>query len=259
MSGLKLAEVSGNMRNLWVRGGYPQAYLAPTEDASLSIRESLIQSIIGVDVPSLEPTFATSVPSLRRFWQMLAHVHGQPFNAASLANSLGVSASTVTRYRDLFEAMDLLRVLPSWARNDGKRLTKSPRVYIRDTGLLHALLRLPNMEQLFGHPAYGASWEGFVLEQTLPFLGIQSRASYYRAHSGSEVDLVIEGSHETWAVEIKASSSPKLTRGFSAACDHIQPSRKIVVYSGIDAWAYGDDVSVLPLGDFIEEVRATFG
>ena len=259
MSGLKMEEVGNDWQNLWLRGGYPMAYLAQTDQASLAIRESLLQSILGVDIPSLEPTFAASVPSLRRFWQMMAHLHGQLFNASSLANSLGMSATTVKRYKDLFEAMDLLRVLPPWSKNDGKRLTKSPRVYIRDSGLLHGLLRLGDMEQLFGHPVFGASWEGFVLEQTLPFLGLQSQANYYRTHSGAEIDLILEGPNETWAVEIKSNSAPKLSRGFVSACDHIKPSRKIIVYSGNDPWAYSADIEVLPLGQFVKEVQSAFG
>ena len=211
-----------------------------------------------MDIPSLEPGYAASVPALRRFWQMMAHLQGQIFNAANLANSLGVSAPTITRYRDLFESMGLMRILTPWATNDGKRLIKAPRVYIRDTGLLHSLLGLNDLNQLMGHPVYGASWEGFVLEQTLPFLNGQTRASYYRAHGGSEVDLVLESPKESWAIEIKANS-PKLTRGFEDACNHIRPHRKIIVYSGEEPWAYAKDIEVIPLSAFVKEVRSVFG
>ena len=193
--------------------------------------------------------------TLRRFWTMLAHVQGGLLNAATLARGLGVDNKTISRYLDLLVDLLLVRRLPAWHGNTGKRLTKSPKVLIRDSGIVHALLNIPDMESLLGHPVMGASWEAFVIENLLLMLPAEAQTSFYRSSGGAEVDLVIEFSgNETWAIEIKRSLKPKVTRGFHSACEDLNPARKLLVYPGEDHYPAGNGIEVLSLNRLVREI-----
>ncbi len=177
------------LRRHWLRGGYPDALAPRSDEASARWREALIRSYLERDLPQLG--FRVAAPELRRFWTMLAHHHGQSWNAHELASSFGVTPPTATHYRSILEQMFLVRALPAWHANLKKRLVKSPRVYIRDSGILHSLLGLSSLDALLAHPVAGKSWEGFVLEQLLETARGRLEASYFRTHTGAEIDLVI--------------------------------------------------------------------
>lgn len=184
---------------------------------------------------------------------MLAHNHGQLLNSAKLADSMGVSAHTIRKYIDLLEQTFVIRALPAWSGNVKKRLVKSPRVYTRDSGLLHALLDIETMDSLFSHPIYGASYEGMVLENIIIHLP-RWQASFYRTSNGAEIDLVLERGERRIAIEMKASSSPKLTRGNHAALEALQPERCIVIAPVESPYPLGDGIMVMPLSTFLHEV-----
>lgn len=233
-----------NADRLWVRGGFPDSLTAASERKSLTWRKNFIRSYLERDIPQMGPRIPAE--TLRRFWTMLAHVQGGLLNAASLARGLDVDNKTITRYLDLLVDLLLVRRLPAWHGNTGKRLSKAPKILIRDSGIVHALLNIANQESLLGHPVQGASWEGFVIENLLLLLPADTQASFYRSSGGAEIDLVVEfpGS-DTWAIEIKRSLKPKVTRGFHSACEDLHPDRKILVYPGDDSYPIGNDIEVM--------------
>lgn len=236
----------GEHTRLWVRGGFPESYLAPTPAASLRWRQDFIRTYVEREIP----LFAGRVGSeaLRRLWGMLAHQQGALVNASVLGRSLGLDTRTVNRYIDLLVEMFLVRRLEPWHANLGKRLTKSPKLYVRDSGLLHALLGLPDEETLLGHPAVGASWEGFVLENLITAAGPNASAHFYRTNAGAEIDLLLNWpSGECWAIEVKRSLAPKVERGFHAACEDLQPTRKLVIYPGKEPFPLGHEIHAMPL------------
>ena len=238
---------------LWVRGGFPGSFTATSDASSLNWRKNFIRSYLERDIPQLGPRIPAE--TLRRFWTMLAHVQGGLLNAATLARGLGVDNKTISRYLDLLVDLLLVRRLPAWHGNTGKRLTKSPKVLIRDSGIVHALLNIPDMESLLGHPVMGASWEAFVIENLLLMLPAEAQTSFYRSSGGAEVDLVIEFSgNETWAIEIKRSLKPKVTRGFHSACEDLNPARKLLVYPGEDHYPAGNGIEVLSLNRLVREI-----
>ena len=191
---------------------------------------------------------------------MLAHTQGELLNASKLANALGVESVTVSRYLDLTIDLLLVRRLEPWHGNVKKRLVKSPRTYVRDSGLVHALLQIPNYETLLGHPIFGKSWEGFVIETIINALPSGPHPFFYRTSAGAEIDLVIEfGLDEYWAVEIKASRTPTLKKGFHMACEDLNVNRKFVVYTGDDVFPSSHDTTILSLAHFIEELRKKTG
>ena len=231
---------------LWVRGGFPESYLARTPAASLRWRQDFIRTYVERDIPLFGGRVGSE--ALRRLWGMLAHQQGALVNASVLARSLALDMRTVNRYLDLLVEMFLVRRLEPWHANLGKRLTKSPKLYVRDSGLLHALLGLPDEEALLGHPAVGASWEGFVLENLITAAGENASAHFYRTSSGAEIDLLLTWpSGECWAIEVKRSLSPKVERGFHAACEDLQPQRKLVVYPGDEPFPLAHGVQAIPL------------
>lgn len=231
---------------LWARGGFPDSFLAPDDRASLRWRQDFIRTYLERDVPMFGPRIAAE--TLRRFWTMLAHHHSGLLNATDLARGLGVSAHTVASYLDLLVDLLLVRRLEPWHANTGKRLVKSPRVYVRDTGLVHALLGLASLDDVLGHPVAGASWEGFVIETLLSSAPDGTRANFYRTAAGAEVDLVLGLPRgEVWAIEIKRSLAPKVERGFHAACEDLKPQRKIVVYPGTETYPLGPGLDAMPL------------
>ncbi|MEI6051353.1 MAG: ATP-binding protein [Opitutaceae bacterium] len=233
---------------LWVRGGFPSSFLAPSDRLSLDWRGDFIRTYLERDVPQ----FGSRIPAetLRRFWTMLAHHQAGLHNAATLAQGLGVDGKTVARYLDLMVDLLLVRRLPAWHRNVGKRLVKSPKVFVRDSGIAHALLGLGSKEQLLGHPVAGPSWEGFVIETLLVQAPRGTEAHFYQTAAGAEIDLVLTlPGGELWAIEIKRSSAPKLERGFYLACADLAPAKRFVIYPGSERFPLDSKTEVLSLVD----------
>ncbi|EJN02357.1 putative ATPase (AAA+ superfamily) [Phyllobacterium sp. YR531] len=235
-----------DMNRLWVRGGFPDSFLAASDRASQRWRQDFIRTYLERDIPLLGPRIPAE--TLRRFWTMLAHHQSSLLNAADFARALGVDGKTVASYLDLLVDLLLVRRLEPWHANMGKRLVKSPRVYVRDSGLTHALLGLSTLEDILGHPVAGASWESFVIETLLAAAPHGTQANFYRTAVGAEIDLLLTlPGQNLWAIEIKRSLSPKLERGFYQACEDLQPARRIVVYPGSETFPLKDDVNVIPL------------
>ena len=243
-----------NLRRLWLRGGFPDSYTARNDADSFEWRKNFIKTYLERDIPQLGPRIPAT--TLLRFWTMLAHSQGELFNASSLAASLGVSSVTASRYLDLLVDLLLVRRLQPWFGNTKKRLVKSARTYVRDSGIVHALLHIDDYEQLLGHPALGKSWEGFVIENILVNLSSGVQAYFYRTMAGAEIDLLLQfGFDEYWALEIKASRLPKLSKGFYLACADLAVKRKIVIYPGENTFALGNDVVAMPLPEFMAELK----
>lgn len=247
LSGLHRLEVPPNLwDNLWVRGGFPQSLTAQSDADSVQWRRDFTRTYLERDVAQFAPR--TSAELLRRFWTMLAHLQGSTLNIAQLSRNLGIDTRTTNGYLDLLTDLLLTRQLAPWHSNQGKRLVKSHKVYIRDSGLLHSLLGITDMDALLSHPVVGASWEGHVIESLLAVAPAGTMPSFYRSNAGAEIDLLITWPNgEHWAIEIKRSTTPKVERGFYSACDDIQPSRKWLIYPGADAYPLVDDIQVMPL------------
>ncbi len=240
---------------LWVRGGFPDSFLARDDGRSLTWRENFIRTYLERDVPQLGPRIPAE--TLRRFWVMLAHTQGGVLNAAALARGLGVDGRTVSRYLDLMVDLLLVRRLTPWRRNVGKRLIKSPKVYVRDSGIVHALLGLGSKEEILGHPIAGLSWEGSVIESLLSVAPDRTEASFYRASGGAEIDLVLTlPGRQPWAVEIKRSLNPRPSRGFHSACEDVEPEARFVVYPGGERYRVAQDVEALRVVDLASEIAA---
>ncbi len=238
---------------LWARGGFPDSFLARDDGRSLRWRQNFVRTYLERDVPQLGPRIPAE--TLRRFWVMLAHTQGGLLNAASLARGLDVDGKTIAKYLDLLVDLLLVRRLAPWHRNVGKRLVKSPKVYVRDSGVTHALLGLGNKEDVLSHPVTGQSWEGFVIENLVNAAPADTAASFYRASGGAEVDLVLVlPGRRPWAIEIKRSLEPKLTKGFHHACADINPEAKFVVYSGTERFRVADDVEAIHVCDLAREL-----
>jgi len=255
---LNLYETGQESREtLWFRGGYPDSFLAKNDRLSSRWRQDFIKTYLERNIPELGPRI--SAERLRRFWTMLAHTHGGLLNSANLARSLEVDNKTITNYLDLLVDLLLVRRLKPWHANVGKRLVKSPKGYIRDTGILHSLLQIPNFEGLLGNPIVGDSWEGFVIENILSSAPEQANPYFYRTSAGAEIDLVLDMGNEIWAIEIKKTTAPKLTRGFHLACDDLKPTKKYVVYGGEDEFRLSGEIDVVPLSKILKLVRAEKG
>ena len=242
-----------NVEKLWFRGGFPDSYLADSEVDSLNWRRDFISTYVEKDIP----LFGPQVPATRmkRFWSMLAHYHGQKAVLTEIAKSLEVSHTTARTYLDILQDFFMVRQLHPWSGNTKKRLVKTPKVFIRDTGLLHSLLNITSFDQLLGHPAVGVSWEGFVLENILNYIPDNWSASYYRSSNQAEIDLVLEfGTKEVWAVEIKKSSAPTIRSGFHRACEDIAATKKHIVYSGSDRFPMRGDIEVVGVIEFLKMI-----
>jgi len=238
---------------LWLRGGFPDSFLEPNDRASHRWRLDFIRTYLQRDIPLLGPRIAAE--TLRRFWTMLAHHQSGLLNAAEFARSLGIDGKTVASYLDLMVDLLLVRRLEPWHANAGKRLVKAPRIYVRDTGLLHALLGLVDHDDVLGHPVAGASWETFVLETLLACSPAGTQANFYRTAAGAEIDLMLTiPGGRLWAVEIKRSLAPKLARGFHQACLDLKPDRRMVIYPGVESFPLGDGVEVRPLQEASREL-----
>ncbi len=243
------------LNRLWVRGGFPDSYLAASDAGSLALRKDFIRTYLERDVPMFGPR----VPSetLHRLWRMLATSQGTPLNAARLAMGLEISAPSVSRYLDLLCDLLLVRRLPAFSGNAGKRLVKTPKVYIRDSGLLHALLDIQDYNELAGHQVVGGSWEGFVIENLLGVLPWRTQASYYRSSGGAEIDLVLafpDGA--LWAIEIKRSPAARPQRGFHQACEDLKPERAFVVYADTTRFPLNaaGTIEGIGLGELMQEL-----
>jgi predicted AAA+ superfamily ATPase len=246
MAPLLLSEVHQSfedIQTLWVRGGFPGSYTAPQDDASWLWRDAFVRHFLHSDLPALGINVEPEL--MRRFWRMVAHLHGQLFNASSIAASLGVSSPTVTRYLDHLVQSLMLRRLEPYHANLGKRLVKSPKIYVRDSGLLHYLLGMRNVHDLMGHPNTGASWEGFCIEQICNHLPTGASVSFYRTAAGAELDVVVETGRETTGFEIKFSSAPKVSKGFWQACEDIGVHKAYVMAPVQEGWAMAKDVKVV--------------
>ncbi|MFT3759029.1 ATP-binding protein [Thauera sp.] len=235
--------VSRQFDALWVRGGFPLSWLANNDAASLRWREAFITTYLERDIPALGPRIPTT--TLRRLWTMLAHSQGELLNQAQLAASLAVSGQTVARYIDLLVDLMLVRRLPAWHGNVGKRLVRAPKVYVRDSGLVHALLGLADLDAILAHPVAGASWEGCVVEQLLA-IAPDMEASFYRTSHGAEADLVLQRRNgETWVIEIKRSSAPTVSRGFHSAAADVGATRKLLVAPVADSYPMREGIEVM--------------
>lgn len=256
LSPLDITEVGAGLADdLWVRGGFPDSLQAGSAARSVRWRQDFIRTYLERDVPQFGPRIAPQ--SLRLLWTMLAHQQGGMLNATQLARNLGVDVKTVQAYLNLLVDLLLLRRLPPWHAILGKRLVKAPKVYVRDSGLVHALLDVQDKEALLSHPVVGASWEGFCIEQLLSCAPQRAQGFFYRTSAGAEIDLLLQWpGGELWAVEIKRSLAPKLERGFHVACADLKPSRKLVIYPGADSFPMGQDVQAMPLARLCAELQA---
>lgn len=234
------------LRKLWTRGGFPESFLAESDARSFIWRQDFIRTYLERDIPQLGPRIPAT--TLYRFWSMLAHVQGGLFNAAQLARGLAVDGKTIARYLDLLVDLMLARRLQPWQSNGGKRLVKSPKVYIRDSGVLHALLQLGDTEALLGHPVAGASWEGFAMENLIAMAPPRTAPFFYRSSAGAEIDLLLDiPGHGLWAIEIKLGLNARPRQGFHIACNDLQPAKRFVVNSGEERYQVVPGTEVIGL------------
>ena len=254
LSALDIIEVGAEQQNrLWHRGGFPESFLAEEDADSFEWRIDFIRTYLERDIPQLGPRIPAE--TLRRFWTMLAHNQGQGFNAAAFAKGLDVKGVTTSRYLDLMVDLLLVRRLQPWVSNLGRRLVKAPKTYIRDSGICHALLGIDNFNSLMGHPVVGNSWEGFVIESIINHLPKQASYGYYRTSGGAEVDLVVDfGNGKLWAIEVKRSSAPAVSKGFHSACEDLQPSKKYVVHGGVESFPLAKGIDAVTLSDLLQIV-----
>lgn len=258
LSGFTVAEIvnktSKDYDRLWLRGGFPDSFLAKSDEASFRWRSNFISTYLERDVPQFGPRIPAT--TLRMLWTMLAHSQGGQLNIAQLGNNLDVAAPTAKRYVELLEDLLLIRSLRPWAGNVGKRLVKAPKVYIRDSGLTHALLNLTTLDDVLGHPVVGASWEGFVVENLLSSLPVGVTPWFYRTSAGAEIDLVIEkNSKERYAIEIKRSQTPSVSRGFHLGCEDINATRRFIVYPGKERFPVTKEITAIPILDMMNELK----
>lgn len=240
------------LNKFWLRGGYPDSYLASSDQGSVLWRENFLRTYVQRDIPQLG--FQIPALQLRRLLTMCAHNQGQLFNSSKLGESLGVTYQTIRRYIDLMEQTFIIRSLPPFEKNIKKRLVKSPKIYVRDSGLLHRLLQVDDFNSLMGNPVFGSSWEGFVIENIISSLK-DCKFSFYRSAIGDELDLLIERGTRTIAVECKASSAPQVTKGFWSAIETIKPDKTYIVSPISASYPFKNDVEVCGLSDFLKKVE----
>lgn len=241
---------------LWLRGGFPESLLADSDGASLRWRADFIRTYLERDIPQLGPRIPAE--TLRRLWTMLAHQQGGLLNAAALARALAVDGKTVAAYLDLLVDLLLVRRLAPWHGNVHKRLVKSPKVYVRDSGLVHALLGIADREGLLAHPVAGGSWEGLAIESLIAAAPPGTEAYFFRTPTGAEIDLLLKfpGRRKPWAIEVKRGLAPRLERGFHVACQTVAPERRLVVYGGTERFPLAEGIEARPLTDLCAEVAA---
>jgi predicted AAA+ superfamily ATPase len=250
MGGLSLKEAGiKKTEKLWIRGGFPRAFLAATEASSFKWRQDFISTFLERDIPQLG--LRIPAKSLRHFWGMLAHYHGQIFNASEIGRSLGISDHAAQRYLDLLSGTFMIRQLRPWYYNTAKRLIKRPKIYFRDSGILHALLSLETKKDVLSHPKLGASWEGFALEEIIRMLELREEdAFFWGVHTGAELDLVFKKKGQLYGVEIKYKQAPSLTPSIRFACKELSLKHLWVVYPGPEEYSLSRNVTVTPLTKF---------
>ena len=253
LEGFRLSDVGSKLQSRhWVRGGYPRSFLARNEADSVAWRSQFVQTFIERDLPQIGVTIPPV--ALRRFWSMVAHYHGQIWNAAELARALAVSESTTRRYLDLLTGVFMVRQLAPWHENLGKRQVKSPKIYMRDTGLLHTFLGLTSVRDLEGHPKVGASWEGYAVEEVLKALA-PTEAYYWATHNGAELDLLLFIRGKRIGIECKRADAPTLTPSMRIALHDLELDRLHVVYPGDRRYSLAANVDVVPIADFVGSNR----
>ena len=247
LGGFSLDEVgTGHWKDLWIRGGFPRAFLAKSCPVSERWRQELVRTHLERDIPALGLRLAPT--TLRRFWSMLAHYHGQTWNGSELARGLGVTEKTVRHYLDILIATFMVRSLPPWHANLGKRQVKAPKVYLCDSGLLHTFLRTGDYQELLGHPKAGASWEGFALEQVVSTLGVSwEQCHFWALHSGAELDLLVDLGQQRLGFEFKLSDAPRATRSMHSALKNLGLERIYVIHAGQHAFPLGERITAVPL------------
>jgi predicted AAA+ superfamily ATPase len=245
LAGFDLSEVGAAARDrLWLRGGFPRSFLAADDTASQAWRQDFVRTFLERDIPQLGITIPAE--TLRRFWTMVAHCHGQVWNAAQLARSMGTSELTARRYLDILSGAYVVRILPPWFENIRKRQVKAPKTYIRDSGILHALLQLTTLSDVQSHPKLGASWEGFALEAVVGAL--KTRDAYFWAtHGGAELDLLIRAAGKNYGFELKYADAPGANRSMHVAIEDLSLEHLWVVYPGTQEYELTDRISVVPL------------
>ena len=249
LSGFNLQETGTGIKNLeklWLRGGFPLSFLAKSNQDSLAWRENFIRTFLERDIPQLGITIAAQ--AMRRFWTMLAHYHGQTFNASELGRSLGLSGKTIRSYLDILTGTFMVRQLQPWHENISKRQVKAPKIYFRDTGILHSLLDIPDRHYLMGHPRLGASWEGFALEQILQIIG-PVEPYFWSTYSGAEVDLFFSKNGKRYGIEFKFNEAPKISKSMHIAINDLGLSHLYVIYPGKDSYPVTENISMVGLGD----------
>ena len=246
LPGLDTLEVGRDLDRSWLRGGFPDSVTAPSDEISMRWRASFIRTYLERDLP--QSGLRAPAETLRRFWTMLSHWQGAPFNATTLAGSLGVSVPSVKRYADTLVDLMLVRRLQPYHANVSKRLIKSPKLFVRDSGIVHALLNIRSINDLLGHPVAGASWEGHVVENLIGAAPKGTDAFFYRTRAGAEIDLLLLlPGQELWAIEVKRSSAPRVPRGFRIATSDIGAARSFIVYPGEETYPLGDRITATPL------------
>ena len=247
LAGFDLSETgSDSWKALWLRGGFPRSFLAGSDEDSFAWRNAFIHTFLERDIPQLG--IAIPAAAMRRFWTMLAHYHGQTFNASQLGRSMGLSDKTIRSYLDILSGTYMVRQLQPWYENIAKRQVKAPKIYLRDSGLLHSLLDLPDLHTLFSHPQVGASWEGFALEQVLQKLE-PNEAYFWATHNSAEIDLFIRHQGRRYAVEVKFNEAPKVTRSMRIALDDLNLNHLLIIYPGTNKYPVDEKITVWPLQD----------
>jgi hypothetical protein len=255
LAGFNVSEVEpASLPSLWVRGGCPRSFLARSENDSNAWREGFLRTFLERDIPQLGLSIAA--PAMRRFWTMLAHDHGQVLNSSSLARSMGLTDKTVRSYLDILTETFMVRQLQPWHANVKKRQVRSPKIYLRDPGLLHSLLGLPDFHALSAHPCVGASWEGFVIEQILQILR-PAEACFWATYQGAELDLLFTHRGKRYGFEVKYSEAPRITRSSRVALDDLQLEHLWVIYPGDRAFPVDEKIDVLPVSG-IPALKARF-
>lgn len=254
VGGFELREIGAEaLETLWLRGGFPRSFLAESDEASLAWRLQFVQAFLERDLPQLGIGFAAP-EALRRFWTMLAHYHGQIWNGAEFARALGTAESTARRHLDLLAGARVMRVLPPWFENLGKRIVKTPKVYLRDSGLAHALLQLCTEDELHSHPKVGASWEGFVLDHLVRWLDAERDGYFWGTHGGAELDFLVVRRGKRWGFEIKFNEAPSTTRAMHVALADLKLSRLWVVYPGVASFPLAERIQATPLDQLHREM-----
>ncbi len=256
LSGFNFMETGEESINeLWIRGGFPLSYTAASADDSTSWREAFIRTFLERDIPQLG--FTIPAVAMRRFWTMLAHYHGQTLNASELGRSLGITDKTIKAYLDILTGTFMMRQLQPWYENMGKRQVKAPKIYFRDSGLLHHLLTVMDMDNLLSHPKSGASWEGFALEQTMQLLK-PGEAYYWATYSGAELDLLFFRDGRRYGIEYKFNEAPKLTKSMRIACNDLNLAHLWIIYPGEHSYPVEKNISVLPLSKKKNQTSSTY-